>query len=121
MRKIPQWEFDFYALSLPRGHDFGEQPPIAAWAGSDGQGCGIVTHNTVKEKFRIIVMRRRLDSVWSITRQESGFASIDAAAEALKPHLAASPAYCRSSWQSAVHHLRRIFLLYRSERPQMAR
>lgn len=88
MRKIPQWEFDFYALSLPRGHDFGEEPPIAAWAGSDGQGCGIVTHNTVKEKFGIIVMRRRLDSVWSIIRQESGFASIDAAAEALKPHLA---------------------------------
>ncbi len=25
MRKIPQWEFDLYALSLPRGHGFGYQ------------------------------------------------------------------------------------------------
>ncbi|WP_105436234.1 hypothetical protein [Neorhizobium tomejilense] len=88
MRKIPQWEFDFYALSLPRGHDFGEQPPVAAWAGSDGLSCGIVTHNSAAEKFGIIVMRRRLDSVWSVMRQESGFASIDAAAKALEPHLA---------------------------------
>jgi hypothetical protein len=87
MRKIPQWEFDFYALSLPRGHGFGEEPPVAAWAGSDGQGCGIVTHNSVNDIFCIIVMRRRVDSVWTVTRQESGFASIDAAAEALESYL----------------------------------
>lgn len=88
MRKIPQWEFDFYALSLPRGHDFGEQPPVAAWAGSDNQGCGIVTHSSLDETFGVIVMRRRLDSVWAMTRQEWGFPSIEAAAEALKPYLA---------------------------------
>ena len=50
--------------------------------------CGIVTHNSVNEKFGIIVMRRSLDSVWNVMRQESGFASIDAAVKAIKPHLA---------------------------------
>lgn len=88
MREIPQWEFDFYALSLPRGHDFGEQTPVAAWMGSDDQSCGIVTRLAAAGTFGIVLMRRRLDSVWTITRQESGFASIDAAAEALKPLLA---------------------------------
>src|SRR5690554_192480 len=88
MRRIPQWEFDFYALSLPRGHDFGEQTPVAAWAGSDGQGCGIVTQDSRNETLGIILMRRRLDSTWTITRQETGFAAIDAATEALKPYLA---------------------------------
>lgn len=33
MRKIPQWEFDFYPLSLPRGHGFGYGPPIGAGVG----------------------------------------------------------------------------------------
>lgn len=88
MRKIPQWEFDVYALSLPRGHGFGEHPPVAAWAGPDGQGCGIATHDSVDDSFSIIVMRRRADAVWTVTRQENGFTSIDAAGEALKPYLA---------------------------------
>ncbi len=88
MRKIPQWEFDFYALSLPRGHSFGDDPPVAAWGGTDGRSCGIVTHQDVSRKFGIIVMRRRLDAVWAIIRQETGFSSIDSATAAMEPYLA---------------------------------
>jgi hypothetical protein len=88
MRKIPQWEFDFYALSLPRGHGFDDEPPVAAWGSADSLGCGIVTHNAVADNFGIIVMRRRLDSIWTVTRQEVGFPSIDAAAAAMEPDLA---------------------------------
>jgi hypothetical protein len=28
MQVLPQWEFDIYALSLPRGHGFGDRPPV---------------------------------------------------------------------------------------------
>ncbi|TIU42160.1 MAG: hypothetical protein E5W26_02940, partial [Mesorhizobium sp.] len=68
-RKIPQWEFDFYALALPRGHAFGEEPPVAAWGSNDGNGCGIVTHNPESDSFHVIVMRRRVDSVWTVTKR----------------------------------------------------
>lgn len=88
MRKIPQWEFDFYALSLPRGHGFGDETPVAAWGSADGRSCGIITHQAVAGTFGIIVMRRRLDSVWAITHLESRFSSIDAAAVAMQPDLA---------------------------------
>lgn len=88
MRKIPQWEFDFYALSLPRGHAFGDDPPVAAWGGSDGRGCGIVTHNEAAGTFSIMLMRRRIDSVWTVTQEHSGYPSIEAAREALEPLLA---------------------------------
>lgn len=90
MREIPQWEFDFYALSLPRGHDFGEQPPVAAWAGSDGKGCGIVTRSRLNEEFGTIVMRRRVDSVWTVVTRETGYPSLGAAAAALEPYLESS-------------------------------
>ncbi|MBW9113424.1 hypothetical protein JNB88_07150 [Rhizobium cauense] len=88
MRKIPQWEFDFYALSLPCGHGFGDEPPVGAWGGSDGLTCGIVTRNSATKEFGTIVMRRRVDSVWTITGRASGFRSMDTAIEALKPSLA---------------------------------
>ena len=88
MRKIPQWEFDFYALSLPRGHGFGDEPPVGAWGRSDGLACGIITRNVATKTFGTIVMRRRVDSVWTITERGSGFGSMDAAVEALEPSLA---------------------------------
>jgi len=88
MRKVPQWKFDIYALALPRGHGFGERPPVAAWAGNYGRGCVIVIRNAVSGGFGFILMRRRVDSAWTVTRQAEGFRSIDAAADALEPNLA---------------------------------
>ena len=88
MRKIPQWEFDFYALALPRGHGFGEEPPVAAWGSSDGNGCGIAIHNAKSDAFGLILMRRRVDSVWTVTKRAGGFATIDAVGKALEPDLA---------------------------------
>ena len=31
MRQLPHFLFDVYALSLPRGHGFGDCPPVEAW------------------------------------------------------------------------------------------
>lgn len=75
MREIPQWEFDFYALSLPCGHGFGNEPPVAAWSSDDGNGCGIVTENCKDNSFGLILMRRRVDSVWTVTKRVDGFAT----------------------------------------------
>jgi hypothetical protein len=36
---------DVYALSLPRGHGFGDHPPEGAWQSDDGIACGVVTRN----------------------------------------------------------------------------
>ncbi|WP_083469045.1 hypothetical protein [Methylobacterium variabile] len=88
MREIPHWEFDFYALSLPRGHGFGDEPPVGAWGSVDERSCGIVTRRVHDDTFGIIVMRRRLDSVWTVARQATGFPSIDAAVAAMRADLA---------------------------------
>lgn len=89
MREIPQWEFYIYALSLPHGHGFGDTPPVAAWSSDDGNGCGIVTENGGDSSFGLILMRRRVDSVWTVTKRMGGFATIEAATKALEPDLAA--------------------------------
>jgi hypothetical protein len=87
MRRLPQWEFDFYALSLPRGHGFGDEPPVQAWSGSDGRKCAIITRNGAHGTFGTILMQRRVDEVWTASRQESGYPSIDAAVEAVAPFI----------------------------------
>ena len=75
MRELPQWEFDIYALSLPRGHGFGHRPPVGAWRNDDGMACGIVTKDVNDGSFGFLVMRRRVDLVWATTTKEHGFAS----------------------------------------------
>ncbi|MBB4120735.1 hypothetical protein [Martelella radicis] len=88
MREIPRWEFDFYALSLPRGHGFGDKPPVAAWSAGDGNGCGIVTENIQDGSFGLTLMRRRVDFVWTVTKRAGGFETIEAARRALERDLA---------------------------------
>jgi len=79
MRELQQWEFDFYALSLPRGHGFGDQPPIAAWASIDGLACGVVTKNVSYESFGFLVMRRRVDLAWVVTATKDGLSTFEQA------------------------------------------
>jgi len=44
MHDLLQWEFDIYALSLPRGHGFGDHPPVIA--------APLVTHASVHHDAR---------------------------------------------------------------------
>ncbi|MBG1233962.1 hypothetical protein [Aestuariivirga litoralis] len=88
MRLVPRWEFDIYALALPRGHGFGDNPPIGAWGSDDGKNMGIVTRHVESKNIGTIVMRRRADAVWEVIKREAGFASVDAAKKALEPDLA---------------------------------
>ncbi|WP_217907903.1 hypothetical protein [Parasphingorhabdus flavimaris] len=65
MKELPQTIFDVYALALPRGHGFGEQPPIGAWQSDDGHAFGVITRHVKSSTFGILVMGRRVDHVWS--------------------------------------------------------
>ena len=75
LEPLPQWEFDIYALSLPRGHAFGEHPPIGAWRGPNRLSYGVVTQNSTDHTFGILVIRRRRDSVWTVTYELQGLSS----------------------------------------------
>jgi hypothetical protein len=88
MRELSQWEFDIYALSLPRGHGFGQRPPIGAWMSDDALACGILTKEVEAKDFGLIIMRRRLDSVWAVTQRLNGFDSRGDAEAAMQSHLA---------------------------------
>jgi hypothetical protein len=73
MRRLPQPMFDIYALSLPRGHAFGDRPPVEAWQSEDGLAWGAITRDVIDRTFGVLVMRRREDQVWVMIRQEHGF------------------------------------------------
>jgi hypothetical protein len=87
MHELPQWDFDIYALSLPRGHGFGDRPPVAAWLSDDGLACGVVTQDVNDESLGFLVMRRRLDYVWTVTAKEYGFPSRAEASARMEPRL----------------------------------
>ena len=86
MRELSQWEFDIYALSLPRGHGFGSHPPIGAWVSDDGLTCAILREQE-NSKFGYMVMRRRIDSVWTVTKEQCELSTRGAAEEAMRPYL----------------------------------
>ena len=82
MEPLSQWEFDIYALSLPRGHDFSDHPPVGIWRSADGLSCGVLTQDVNESSFGILLMRRRIDHVWAIIVEHHGFQSLtDACAD----------------------------------------
>jgi hypothetical protein len=70
MRELPRTLFDVYALALPRGHGFGNRPPIEAWRSEDDLACGVLTRDVDDGRFGVLVMRRRQDHVWIVTLQQ---------------------------------------------------
>jgi len=86
MRELSQCEFDIYALSLPRGHGFASCPPVGAWMSDDGLTCAILMEQE-NSKFGCMVMRRRVDSVWTVTKEQYELSTRGAAEEAMRPYL----------------------------------
>jgi hypothetical protein len=87
VKELPQTLFDVYALALPRGHGFGERPPIEGWQTEDGNAYGVVTCEETSRDFGILVIRRRIDQVWTVTQEMHGLPSRESARSALESHL----------------------------------
>ena len=87
MQPISPWEFDIYALSLPRGHGFGDRTPVSAWRSADGLSCGVVTQDFRDGHHGILIMRRRVDDVWTVVAERHGFRSQDSAHSYIELHL----------------------------------
>ncbi|WP_230599240.1 MULTISPECIES: hypothetical protein [Enterobacterales] len=71
MTPIPAGLFDVYALSLPRGLGFGDDPPVSAWRSHNHLTIGALTRNFHSGKHGVLIMRRREDDIWSVLHRES--------------------------------------------------
>ncbi|MDV0439813.1 hypothetical protein [Xanthomonas sacchari] len=81
MEPLPLPLFDVFALALPRGLGFGENPPKGAWRSADWITICALTTNRTSGRFGVLVMRRREDDVWAILRREDdSFSEMEAMA-----------------------------------------
>ncbi len=84
MDQLPCSMFGVFALALPRGLGFGENPPKNAWRSLDGVTVCALTANTTSGRFGVLVMRRREDHVWVVLRRDDDAFSEDDAMAIIK-------------------------------------
>jgi len=87
MRQLQRMLFDIYALALPRGHGFGKSTPIDAFESDDSEAFGVITNHVETGKFGYIVLRRRVDFVWSQVTAESDLSTKSACIDLIRPYL----------------------------------
>lgn len=87
MDELSPWEFGIYALSLPRGHAFGDEPPIGGWRSANGVTIGVLTQNQTDNTFGYLIMRRRTDHVWTVVDQRNQIAIQDEAVSQIENRL----------------------------------
>lgn len=87
MQPIPDEKFALFALSLPRGHGFGEWIPVGYWGDDRDQTCGVTTRHAVDGSFGLLALRRRTDQVWVASAEEHDLASLGLAEARLSAHL----------------------------------
>lgn len=89
IQPISEREFDLYALSLPRGPNFEHHVFHAAWKSPRSGTVGAVLADPTQQRFRTLVLRRRIDHRFTVTHQSDGCTSPDEAAaivaEAMRP------------------------------------
>jgi len=84
MDLLHPYMFDVFALSLPKGLSFGEDPPVNAWVGSGWLTVGALTRNCHSGKHGVLIMRRREDDVWAVLRRDEDAFSEDDAMEIIR-------------------------------------
>lgn len=77
MIELSWGKFDIYALALPRGHGFGDRPPVEGWEAADGTAWAAITRHAEHGDFGVIIMRRRGDGPWTTTCQVEGLATLE--------------------------------------------
>src|SRR5258708_4162153 len=83
MRQLANWEFDAYAMALPRGHGFGNEPPVASFVSDDGTAWATICRSDDSGAYSYFVMRRRVDQVWTRAREGEGYKTRDDAFDAV--------------------------------------
>lgn len=91
MRELPELLFAIYALALPRGHGFGNKPPIEFWTSEKERAVGVVRKDVGDGDISVLAMRRRTDSVWTVVADGGGLGSHEAARARLTELLVDEP------------------------------
>ena len=84
MKEISPRVFKLYALSLPKGLDFGPELPVSSWLSDNGVACGLVQFDEQSVKYSFFVMRRRQDDKWQLVEKQDGIESHSAAVSLLE-------------------------------------
>jgi hypothetical protein len=79
MVPISEREFDIYALSLPKGPNFGPVIFYSGWKGKDGRSAGAIFFEPDTKEFSVVALRRRVDHCFVLTCDKPGFQSADTA------------------------------------------
>jgi len=82
MQPLPEFLFSVFALSRPRGHGFGDQPPCEAWTSERGLEIAAILRDVNDSKYGVLAMRRRADGVWAIVFEKHGYEKVDDARSA---------------------------------------
>jgi hypothetical protein len=72
LREISPRLFKVFALSLPKGLDFGGFIPCSSWVSDDWISCGLILCDELSLHYNILVMRRREDDVWTVVSEQKG-------------------------------------------------
>jgi hypothetical protein len=91
MREISPSLFDLYALALPSGLAFADNLPVGAWSSEDGTTIAALTQNDQTDIFGCLVMRRRVDGVWSVLLRETCHSSREEVLSLIRRYLAGNP------------------------------
>lgn len=82
MRPLPISVFDLYALALPWGLGFKNYYPYQGiaeeegWVTEDGASWGVLLYSAEDSAFGALVVRRRVDLVWTVTYEHTGYPSV---------------------------------------------
>lgn len=84
MTPLHERMFAIHALSRPRGHGFGSNPPVAGFRSEDHQSFGAVLREDADGRFGFMCMRRRVDDVWTQIEEDGGLRDQASATAALE-------------------------------------
>jgi len=88
VKEISPRLFKIFALSLPKGLDFGSLVPVSSWLSDDKIGCGLILYVETHAFYAFFAMRRREDNVWVVVDEVSNIKTHDDAKTLLERAMA---------------------------------
>lgn len=76
MKPLARPLFDLFALSLPCGHGFRDEPPVEAWQSEGVNAIAAITQSDTSKHFGVLIMRRREDRVWAVDSHRRDIAQL---------------------------------------------